>query len=225
MHFPARDVDTIDADVSTRSSSTTPASLTHLTPSGAARMVSVTHKAPTHRLAVAVATVRFSSPDPVRLLTDRRVPKGDAIAAARIAGIMAAKRTADLVPLCHPLPLTHVGVDLCVVGPAAARGQLADAGTGEARSGEQKGGEGVGAFGGVRIEARVQCTGPTGVEMEALVAASVAALTLYDMCKAVDKRMVIEGCRVVLKQGGKSGDWKEVGWTSLDASDSDADVK
>jgi cyclic pyranopterin phosphate synthase len=115
--------------------------------------------------------------------------KGDVLGVARVAGIMAAKRTPDLIPLCHPIAITHAEVELLLVG-----------GKGEG----EEGGE-------IEITATVSCDGKTGVEMEALTAASVAALTVYDMCKAVDKGMVVEGLRVVLKEGGKSGRWVEGG--------------
>lgn len=108
--------------------------------------------------------------------------KGDVLGVARVAGIMAAKRTADLIPLCHPLMLSRVSVDLT----------MPDEGVEQA----------------IEVEARVECDGKTGVEMEALTAASVAALTVYDMCKAVDKGMVVGGLRVLLKEGGKSGRWE-----------------
>lgn len=153
--------------------------LTHVDAEGAARMVDVAGKAETARLAVAEGHLRMR-PETLALITGGRAPKGDVLASARIAGIMAAKRTAELIPLCHPLPLTRVSVDL-----------LPDA-----------------ELPGVRIRASVGTTGRTGVEMEALTAASVAALTLYDMLKAAERGMVIGGLRVVLKEGGASGRWE-----------------
>lgn len=152
------------------------AGLTHFDAAGAARMVDVGDKPATARIAVARAAVRMA-PETLALVREGRAAKGDVLAVARLAGIMAAKRTADLIPLCHPLPLTRVEVDLAPAEDRAA----------------------------VLIEARVGVTGKTGVEMEALTAVSVAALTVYDMLKAVDRAMVVEEIRVVLKDGGKSG--------------------
>jgi cyclic pyranopterin phosphate synthase len=150
------------------------AGLTHFDAAGAARMVDVGDKPATSRLAVARGAVRMA-PATLALVREGRAAKGDVLGVARLAGIMAAKRTADLIPLCHPLALTRVEVDL------------------EPQEGR------------VAIEARVAVTGQTGVEMEALTAVSVAALTVYDMLKAVDRGMTIEEIRVVLKDGGKSG--------------------
>jgi cyclic pyranopterin monophosphate synthase len=151
-------------------------SLTHFDESGRARMVDVSDKPVTSRIAVARAEVRML-PETLALIAEGRAGKGDVLGVARLAGIMGAKRTADLIPLCHPLPITKVTVDL----------------------------ECDAALPGVRIEATVKTTGQTGVEMEALTAVSVAALTVHDMVKAVDRGMVIDGIRVVLKDGGKSG--------------------
>lgn len=151
--------------------------LSHLDERGQARMVEVGAKSESLREARAAATVRMS-PETLARLHD--APKGDVLAAARLAGIMAAKRTADLIPLCHPLPLTAVTLDLTPHGEDT-----------------------------VEIEATVRTTGRTGVEMEALTAASVAALTVYDMVKAVDRAMRIEALRVVAKSGGKSGDFRQ----------------
>lgn len=148
--------------------------LTHFDSSGAAHMVDVAGKPATRRLATARGHVAMA-PDTLARITAGTAAKGDVLGVARLAGIMAAKRTADLVPLCHPLPLLSVALDLT---PDAT---------------------------GVAIEARVGTTGPTGVEMEALTAVSVAALTVYDMLKAVDRGMVIGGIRVTLKEGGASG--------------------
>ena len=150
--------------------------LTHFDGEGNAHMVDVSAKAVTDRVAVAEARVVMAA-ETLALVTEGRARKGDVLGVARLAGIMAAKRTADLIPLCHPLPITKVAVDLT---PDAA-------------------------LPGVRIEATVKTTGQTGVEMEALTAASVAALTVYDMLKAAEKSMRIEGLRVILKDGGKSG--------------------
>lgn len=149
--------------------------LTHLDAQGRANMVDVSDKALTVREAVAEALVRMR-PQTLQMITQGDHPKGDVFAVARIAGIQAAKKTSDLIPLCHPLMLTSVKVELAP--------ESADA---------------------VRITARCKLTGQTGVEMEALTAASVAALTIYDMCKAVDRGMVIESVRLLEKVGGKSG--------------------
>jgi cyclic pyranopterin monophosphate synthase len=151
---------------------------THFDAAGNAAMVDVTGKAITDRTATARARV-VMSPDTLAMIQAGTARKGDVLGVARLAGIMGAKRTADLIPLCHPLPITAVTVDL-VPDP--------DAGV-------------------VEIAATVRTSGQTGVEMEALTAASVAALTVYDMCKAVDRSMRVEGLRVVHKAGGKSGEF------------------
>lgn len=151
--------------------------LSHVDEEGRVRMVDTGAKAVTVRRAVASARV-LMSPETVEALRAHRTPKGDPLQAARIAGIMAAKRTAELIPLCHPLPLTHADV----------RAEVQDDG--------------------VLIEAEASTVAQTGVEMEALTAAAVAALTIYDMCKALDKGMVISEVRLEEKTGGKSGDWK-----------------
>nr|WP_274598236.1 MULTISPECIES: cyclic pyranopterin monophosphate synthase MoaC [Pseudomonas] len=152
--------------------------MTHLDSQGRANMVDVTDKAMTSREAVAQARIRML-PQTLQMIVEGEHPKGDVFAVARIAGIQAAKKTSDLIPLCHPLMLTSVKVELAADG--------ADA---------------------VLITARCKLAGQTGVEMEALTAASVAALTIYDMCKAVDRGMVIEQVRLLEKQGGKSGHFK-----------------
>ena len=149
--------------------------LTHTDEQGNARMVDVSTKVETLRKAVASAFVRMK-PETLALIQAGGVEKGDVFATARIAGIMAAKRTPELIPLCHPIPLTFVSVELAAVPPD-----------------------------GVRITATVEAMYKTGVEMEALTAASVAALTVYDMCKAVDRSMQIEQVRLEHKSGGKSG--------------------
>ncbi|MFF0904546.1 UNVERIFIED_CONTAM: cyclic pyranopterin monophosphate synthase MoaC [Kocuria sp. CPCC 205316] len=151
-------------------------SLTHVRADGSAHMVDVSDKAVTTREATATATLR-TRPDVVEQVFAADLPKGDALPVARVAGIMAAKKTPELVPLCHPLPISKVTVDF---------ERLVD---------------------GVRVTATVRTRGVTGVEMEALTAASVAALTLYDMIKAVDKLAEIDRVRVLAKSGGKSGDW------------------
>ncbi len=150
--------------------------LTHLDESGAARMVDVSQKAVTHRVAVATGRVLVSA-EVIDLLRGEGVPKGDALAVARIAGIMGAKQTPSLIPLCHPLAISGVSVDLAVLDDA------------------------------VGITATVKTTDRTGVEMEALTAVSVAALTVVDMVKAVDKGAVITDVRIESKSGGKSGEW------------------
>ncbi|PSN74544.1 hypothetical protein BS50DRAFT_567365 [Corynespora cassiicola Philippines] len=174
-----------------------PTALPHLTPAGSAHMVSVSEKPHTPRTAVAAGRVLFSNPTPASLIRANALKKGDVLSVSRIAGIMAAKQTPVLIPLCHPIALTHVGVELALFDEGAGAG------------------EGAGArHGGVHVEAKVQCTGQTGVEMEALTAVMGAALSVVDMCKAVDKGMTVEGVRVVLKEGGRSGTWKEEGWVS-----------
>jgi cyclic pyranopterin phosphate synthase len=150
--------------------------LTHFDDKGDAHMVDVSGKPVTARVAVAAGWVRMS-PETLALVTEGRAQKGDVLGVARLAGIMAAKKTADLVPLCHPLPITKVALDL-----------VADD-----------------TLPGLRIEATVKTAGQTGVEMEALTAVSVAGLTVYDMLKAADKGMEIGGIRLLLKDGGASG--------------------
>jgi cyclic pyranopterin phosphate synthase len=151
--------------------------LSHVDESGAARMVDVSAKANTERVAAAEGRVCMQAAT-LALIQSGGMPKGDVIAVARVAGILAAKRTSELIPLCHPLAISGVTVDFEPEGDAT-----------------------------LRITATVKTTGPTGVEMEALTAVSVAALTIYDMCKAVDRGMVVEGVRLLEKHGGKSGDW------------------
>jgi len=148
--------------------------LSHVGRDGSARMVDVSEKPPSHREAVARGSVRISK-EAMKLVREGRSKKGNVVEAARLAGILAAKRTSDLVPLCHPLALDHIDVALS-----------------ESENGFD-------------IEARVRARGPTGVEMEALTAVSVCALTVYDMVKAADKTMVIENIRVMEKKGGRSG--------------------
>ena len=152
-------------------------SLTHIDEQGRARMVDTSEKSATARRAVASARVLMSA-ETVAAIRGHQTPKGDPLETARLAGIMAAKRTAELIPLCHPLPLTHVDV--------------------KARIEEF----------GVYLEAEVSTNAQTGVEMEALTAVSVAALTIYDMCKALDKSITISDVRLEKKSGGKSGDYE-----------------
>ena len=184
-----------------QSSGCAPPPLSHLTSTGEAHMVDISQKLPTRRSAAGVAFVLFSNHNPYTSLTDRTLPKGDAIAVARIAGIQATKKTAELIPLAHPgLGITGVKVDIELLEPAATsqkKDRDSDFHTWKADL----------EFGGVKIIAHVSCDGKTGVEMEALTAANVAALTIYDMCKVVDKYMLITGVRVIKKTGGKNGDW------------------
>lgn len=153
------------------------ADLTHLDAQGQARMVDVGGKAVTRRIAVASGRIRMNAAA-LTAIREGAVPKGDVLAAARIAGIMAAKKTADLIPLCHPLALDSIAIDCTVEGDAVA------------------------------VIASAALDGKTGVEMEAMTAACVALLTIYDMAKALDKGMVIEAVRLIEKRGGKSGDWR-----------------
>jgi len=155
------------------------AKLSHIDKQGRAKMVDITEKPETRREAVAGGSV-YMNPSTMKLIQDRKVPKGDVLSAARIAGIMAAKRTSELIPMCHPLNVTSISIDFNL---------------------ENKGSK-------IDIEARVRLTGRTGVEMEALTAVSVACLTVYDMCKAVDKDMVISDILLKEKSGGKSGVYK-----------------
>ena len=151
--------------------------LSHIDNEGRVKMVDTSDKATTTRHAVASARVLMSA-ETVRAVNEHRTPKGDPLEAARLAGIMAAKRTAELIPLCHPLPLTHVDVKASME-----------------------------SFG-VYLESEVSTNAQTGVEMEALTAVAVAALTIYDMCKALDKSITISDVRLEMKSGGKSGDYR-----------------
>ncbi|MGD9763542.1 MAG: cyclic pyranopterin monophosphate synthase MoaC [Candidatus Binatia bacterium] len=160
-----------------RDRKTTGSGLTHLDERGRARMVDVSPKAVTERTAVASATLHMR-PATLRLIQSGQIAKGEVLAVARIAGIMAAKRTADLIPLCHPLPVEKAAIDFT-----------------------------PGRGGRLGITATVKVTGKTGVEMEALAAVSAAALTVYDMCKAVDRGMVITDVCLLEKRGGRSGTW------------------
>jgi cyclic pyranopterin monophosphate synthase len=153
--------------------------LTHLDDHGNAHMVNIGAKQPTARVAVASGRIRMSA-TALAAIRDGDVPKGDVLATARIAGIMAAKRTGELIPLCHPLALDAVTVDFAFEATEPA----------------------------VRVTATASLTGKTGVEMEAMTAASIALLTIYDMAKAIDKGMVIEAVRLIEKSGGKSGTWR-----------------
>lgn len=152
--------------------------LTHIDESGHVRMVNVGHKPDTERIATARGTV-LMQPETLQLIIEGQMKKGDVLTTAQLAGIMAAKQTADLIPLCHPLQLSHVEV-ICTPHPGKSR---------------------------VDIEATVRLRGKTGVEMEALTAVTVAGLTIYDMAKAVDRHMHLTDVRVIHKAGGQSGEW------------------
>lgn len=170
--------------------------LTHLTEQGNAHMVDVSDKAETKRTAIAEGFISMQAPTLAAILA-HRAKKGDVIATARIAGIMAAKKTSELIPLCHPLMLTKIAVDLLPIwGDETERPQGAGAHS------DEKG------LCGIHVVAQVSLVGKTGVEMEALTAVSVACLTIYDMCKAIDRGMEIGEIRLVHKEGGKSGLWK-----------------
>jgi len=157
------------------------AGLSHVDAQGRARMVDVSDKPVTDREALARGVIRMQ-PSTLRLIQAGKIAKGEVFAVARVAGVMAAKRTAEVIPMCHPLPIQVAAIDFRVTGP----GRLA-------------------------IEARVKVTGKTGVEMEALSAVSVAALTVYDMCKAVDRGMVIGDICLMEKRGGRSGEYRRGG--------------
>jgi cyclic pyranopterin phosphate synthase len=154
--------------------------LTHLDDSGRARMVDVSDKTPTARVALAIGTLTCS-PETLARVREGTAPKGSVTATAELAGVMAAKRTSELIPLCHPLPLTNIEVRI----------------------------EPDDALPGFRLSAEMRANAVTGVEMEALTAVSVAALTLFDMLKAIDRTMVIGGIEVTAKSGGRSGDWRK----------------
>jgi cyclic pyranopterin phosphate synthase len=162
----------------TNTQTTSSDGLTHFDATGQAHMVDVAAKAETHRVAIAAGLIGMK-PETLALIISGSAKKGDVLGIARIAAIMAAKRTSDLIPLCHPLPITRVSVDFNVDEAANS----------------------------VHCRAQVETVGKTGVEMEALTAVQVGLLTIYDMCKAVDRGMVMSGIRVLEKHGGKSGDW------------------
>ncbi|MGI9393822.1 MAG: cyclic pyranopterin monophosphate synthase MoaC [Boseongicola sp.] len=152
------------------------AGLTHFDDKGRAHMVDVSDKDTTDRIAIAEGYIRMSA-ETLDIIAEGRAKKGDVLSVARLAGIMGAKKTSDLIPLCHPLPITKISVELSIEPERP----------------------------GIRVEAIVKTTGQTGVEMEALSAVTTACLTVYDMAKAVEKGMIIEGIRLLLKDGGKSG--------------------
>ena len=153
--------------------------LTHFDPDGRAHMVDVGDKAATHRVAVATGRIRMQATT-LALIESGSAKKGDVLGVARVAAIMAAKKTSELIPLCHPIALTRVAVQFAIDRDLP----------------------------GVQCTATTECTGPTGVEMEALTAVQIGLLTIYDMCKAVDRGMEIEGVRLLEKRGGKSGEWR-----------------
>lgn len=153
--------------------------LTHLNKEGRAKMVDISEKPLTQREAVAKGSV-YMKPETLRLIKDKKVPKGDVLCVSRVAGIMAAKKTSELIPMCHPLNITSVNINFNLDGKKNK----------------------------LDIEACIKILGQTGVEMEALTAVSAAALTIYDMCKAVDKEMVISDIMLIEKQGGRSGTYK-----------------
>ena len=159
--------------------------LSHLDDRGRARMVDVAAKPETERVARAAASV-IMAPETLAAILDGRLPKGDVVATARLAGIMAAKRTHELIPLCHQLSLSYAGVEV----------------------------EADEALPGVRVTSEMRLVGRTGVEMEALVAAAIAALTVYDMCKAIDRGIEVTGLRLLEKRGGASGHWRRDGEVS-----------
>ena len=156
--------------------------LTHFDDSGQAHMVNVGDKPSTHRIAIAIGKITML-PETFKMVEDGNHKKGDVLGIARIAGIQASKRTAELIPLCHPLALTHVSLEFQLNSTNST----------------------------IHCKVRAETTGPTGVEMEALTAVQVALLTIYDMCKAVDRGMVMGEIKLLEKSGGKSGDWKTEG--------------
>ncbi|MBR2834978.1 MAG: cyclic pyranopterin monophosphate synthase MoaC [Coriobacteriales bacterium] len=162
--------------------------LTHVDEKGDVRMVDVSDKAVTKRIATAEGTI-LMHPETQAMVLEDKAKKGDVLACARVAGIMAAKRTSDLIPMCHPLPITKAKVDIEAINP------------GDRPDGRV----------GFHVVTTTGVTGVTGIEMEALTAASVACLTIYDMCKAVDRGMEITDVRLLLKEGGRSGTWVREG--------------
>jgi cyclic pyranopterin monophosphate synthase len=153
--------------------------LTHTDKQGRARMVDISEKPVTHREAVARCTI-FMKPETLRLILKNEIPKGDVLAVARVAGIMAAKRTDEIIPMCHPINISSVGIEFI---SDSKRNRL-------------------------DIQSKVRVSGQTGVEMEALIAVAIAALTIYDMCKSVDKEMVVSDIMLIEKKGGRSGTFK-----------------
>lgn len=220
-----------DAD-GNHSPSSVSRSLPHLTPSSAVHVVSITEKSSTQRSALAVGDIIFSNPTPLPLIRTHALKKGDVLAVARVAAIMAVKKTSDLIPLCHSgVPVEGINVDVEVVGgddgrvkdPAAGSTPVSQASqptTSSIPASEPEPGSSsnyqqplqlspLPPHGGVRISVLVQTTAKTGIEMEALAGVVGAGLTVIDMCKGVDRGLRMEGVRVVWKRGGRSGDWKE----------------
>ena len=200
------------------------ASLPHLTAESHVHMVSVGEKQDTARQAIAIATVAFGNPEVIRAIRGHAVKKGDVLSVARTAAIMGAKRTADIIPLCHPgLLLTNIEVDVEAVAPSnsnrnearpempsnlAANTLEADLWLGKRRWLE----EGAGLYGGVKVCAKVASYGKTGVEMEAMMAVTAGALTVYDMCKALDKNIEVGQAKIIFKAGGRSGTYLDKAW-------------
>jgi GTP 3',8-cyclase len=202
---------------STNSEPNSPLPLPHLTSSSQAHIIPITSKTPTFRTATAICVLFFSEPSTYHALTNASLKKGDALAVARIAGIQAAKKTADLIPLAHPgLGVEGVTVDVLPFNRPEREGEQGVLAGGK-DVGEGEGDQAINQIpaqikdrarqGGVVVSATVSCTAKTGVEMEALTAAMVAGLAMYDMCKSVDKGMRLGEARVVRKEGGKSGTW------------------
>ena len=185
------------------------AALTHVTSAGEAHMVDVTAKTPTTRRAIACGIITFSNQDPVRLISENTNKKGDVLGVARIAGIMAAKRCAEIIPLCHPIAITKVTVDVSVIPPNTPVPYASSPRN---------------IYGAVVVEAQVTCSGSTGVEMEALTAVMGAALTVYDMCKAVDRRASIGDTKLLVKEGGKSGNFYARKWNQWESFRTERDA-
>lgn len=209
MNIPMEDkadIDDISSSTPISSSSLKrPLSFTHLNPSGHAHMVDISHKTPTPRLARAVAIVLFSHPLPLRLLLSKSIPKGDALAIARLSGLSGVKKTSDLIYLSHPsLAIEHCSLNTEIIPIKALDYTTRDARKGSIRKSITSP---VAPFGGVRLTSTVKCSGKTGVEMEALTSVMIAALNFVDMVKGVDKGVSVSEVRVIEKRGGKSGGW------------------
>jgi molybdenum cofactor biosynthesis protein MoaC len=185
---------------STKSKPTLP----HLTPTSEVHVVDISEKARTKRVATAIGHVVFSNPLPHQLIRENTVKKGDVLAVARVAGVMAAKKTSDIIPLCH----NGVGLDAIRVEVELVDTVERVTANSEMRTLEK----GIGEYGGIRIQATVECEGKTGVEMEGLTAVVGAGLTVVDMCKGVDKFLSLQGVKMVLKHGGRSGSWRDEDW-------------
>ncbi len=183
----------------------TPSTLPHLTPTSEIHIISTSSKTITQRVAVAIGHVCFSNPEPLRLIREHGLTKGDVLAVARVAGIQAVKKTADIIPLAHP----SVPVEGCVVRVEPVDGKRPKSDSPKEATAEQATGltQPISPYGGVRIAVSVETTAKTGIEMEALTGVMGAALTIVDMCKGVDRQCAIKGVRVVGKKGGRSGEW------------------